>query len=264
MINSLEPLHEKIIFDVLDFITLDDYILAGELKQTKDSLLRKIKKIKTLFDSGTISRESFKKMTKFQKQDNAETLQQKTPKVPYIERFNKLKSIIKEDENIKIIPHKMVQNVNEALKQTSEWMTSGFEGGVLKNTNGIFKDGTSTDQLKLKLCIDAEMRVVGFADGKVGSKREGKVGAIIFQNDDETVKGRTSGFSDAELDEMVKSPQKYLNKIITVQFNDLTKAENHDFYALSHPRFIELRTDKTETDSLEKLLELREMAINLK
>jgi hypothetical protein len=48
-----------------------------------------------------------------------------------------------------------------------------------------------------------------------------------------------------------------------VQFNDLTKAEGNDYYALSHPRFIEIRSDKDETDTLEKVQMLREMAMDL-
>jgi hypothetical protein len=50
---------------------------------------------------------------------------------------------------------------------------------------------------------------------------------------------------------------------MTVQFNDLTKAEGNDYYALSHPRYIEIRNDKDETDTLEKVLSLREMAMEL-
>ena len=49
-----------------------------------------------------------------------------------------------------------------------------------------------------------------------------------------------------------------------VQFNDLTKAEGNDYYALSHPRFIEWRNDKNETDTLEKAFQLRQMAMELK
>ena len=58
---------------------------------------------------------------------------------------------------------------------------------------------------------------------------------------------------------------EYIGKVLSVQFNDLTKAEGNDFYALSHPRFVEWRiADKDETDSLEKAFKLRDMAKNLK
>jgi len=142
-------------------------------------------------------------------------------------------------------------------------MCSGFEGAILKDMNGKFKDGTSKEQLKLKLKIDCEMRITGFQDGTPGTKREGKIGSILFENDEGTIKGRTSGFSDDELDMFTKNQSDLIGKIMSVQFNDLTKAENNDYYALSHPRFIEIREDKNETDTLEKVLSLRDMAMTL-
>ena len=50
---------------------------------------------------------------------------------------------------------------------------------------------------------------------------------------------------------------------MTVQFNDITKGRDNDHYAFSHPRFIEFRDDKDETDTLEKVNQLKEMAMEL-
>ena len=51
-----------------------------------------------------------------------------------------------------------------------------------------------------------------------------------------------------------------IGRIISVEFNDIVKSENNDYYALSHPAFIEIRNDKDETDTLEKVIQLRDMA----
>ena len=50
---------------------------------------------------------------------------------------------------------------------------------------------------------------------------------------------------------------------MTVQFNDLTKSRDNDYYALSHPRFICFRDDKNCTDTLERVQEMKEMAMSL-
>ena len=142
-------------------------------------------------------------------------------------------------------------------------MEQGLEGGVLKDKGNCFKNGTSGTQLKIKLKVDAEMRITGFTDGTVGTKREGKIGAIQFSNDEGTIKGQCSGFSDAELDLFTKNKDNLIGRIISVEFNDLVKAENNDYYALSHPRFVEIRNDKDETDTLEKVMQLRDMAKSL-
>jgi len=165
---------------------------------------------------------------------------------------------------IQIIPSVQVNSLKEALEQTSEWMNQGYEGSILKDTKGVFRDGTSKSQLKLKLEISVEMRVVGFLEGTPGTKRELTFGSMVFENDEGTIKGRCSGFTDAQLEDFNSRRGELIGKIIEVQFNDLTKAQGNDYYSLSHPRFIEIRNDKNETDSLEKAFQLREMAMELK
>ena len=183
-------------------------------------------------------------------------------KTSYIDRFNRLQNLIenKEFKQVKLVENHIVNNVSEALKQVSLWMSEGLEGGVLKDFNNTFKNGTSNTQLKIKLKVDAEMRITGFTEGTPGTKREGKIGAIQFANDEGTIKGQCSGFSDAELEEFSKNKDSLIGKIISVEFNDITKAENNEYYALSHPRFIEIRNDKSETDDLKKVIQLRDMA----
>ena len=183
-------------------------------------------------------------------------------KTSYIDRFNRLQNLIKsvDFKHVKLVENHIVNNVSEALKQVSLWMSEGLEGGVLKDFNNTFKNGTSNTQLKIKLKVDAEMRITGFTEGTPGTKREGKIGAIQFANDEGTIKGQCSGFSDAELEEFSKNKDSLIGKIISVEFNDITKAENNEYYALSHPRFIEIRNDKTETDDLKKVIQLRDMA----
>ena len=186
-------------------------------------------------------------------------------KTPYYSRFESLSDIIEKHNSnrVKLVPNHEVNSIDEALKYVSDWMEQGLEGGVLKDKNNVFKNGTSGTQLKIKLKVDAEMRITGFTDGTIGTKREGKIGAIQFSNDEGTIKGQCSGFSDEELDLFTKNKDNLIGRIISVEFNDLVKSENNDYYALSHPRFIEIRNDKDETDTLEKVIQLRDMAKSL-
>ena len=223
LINSDNPPHDDIVLELWDFISHAEYNKA-RLKDKKNPCTR-----------------------------------------TYQNRFEELVGIIEynQTKNVKLIPYVQVASLKEALKQTSEWMNQGFEGAILKDWSGVFKDGTSKHQLKLKLEISVEMRCTGFQEGTRGTKREGKVGSIIFSNDEGTIQGRCSGFTDDELDYFTAHQSELIGKIMEVQFNDLTKAEGNDYYALSHPRFIEWRNDKNETDTLEKAFQLREMAMEL-
>lgn len=186
-------------------------------------------------------------------------------KTSYEIRFENLKFILK---NIKIplvkaVPCEKVNSISEALEITSKWMEKGLEGSVLKDLNMFFKDGTSKEQLKIKLKVDADLRCKGFLEGTKGSKYEGKNKVILFESDDGKVKGQCSGMTDDMVDEVSKNPEKYIGKILSVEFNDLTKAQNNDYYALSHPRFICFRDDKCESDTFERVVEMRDMAKNL-
>ena len=45
-----------------------------------------------------------------------------------------------------------------------------------------------------------------------------------------------------------------------IEGNDLTQGRGNNYYAVSHPRFIEHRFDKNTTDDLERALESLELA----
>ena len=190
----------------------------------------------------------------------------KDSKRGYDERFETLTKTLEtlNSSLVHVVPSLRVNNIKDALKVTSEWMNKGLEGGVLKSSKMKFKNGTSKEQLKIKLKVDVEVRCTGFIEGTKGTKYEGKNKVITFENDEGTIKGQCSGMTDSMVDEVTKNPEKYIGKVLSVQFNDLTKAEGHESYALSHPRFMEWRDDKNETDTLEKAIQLRDMARGLK
>jgi len=184
----------------------------------------------------------------------------------YFDRFQEMEKEINSlgFSNIRVCEYKIVYSINEAFQQVSTWMNLGLEGGVLKNLDMVYRDGTNPEQLKMKLKISVELRCTGFTAGTKGTKREATFGAMTFENDEKTIKGQTSGFSDELLKTINANREKYIGMIVEIEFNDLTKARGSESWSLSHPRFIEVRDDKTETDTLEKAFELRQMAMTLK
>jgi DNA ligase-1 len=186
---------------------------------------------------------------------------------PYWQRFENLKEIVGTSYDssvmpmIRIIETHRTNTVAEALAHCAAWMEAGLEGAIYKDADAIFRDGTSPQQLKLKLEIDADVRIMGFKDGTVGTKREGKIGSIEYMTDDYKVKGYASGFTDKELDDMDGRRVELMGAIMTLTCSDITKSRSNEHHALSHPRFVELRDDKTETDTLERILEAKQMAM---
>ena len=181
----------------------------------------------------------------------------------YFDRLTELQSIQNKAFNVRVVKTKTVESKEEMFEVVNNWIQSGEEGGVLKSFDLGFKNGTATQQIKIKPYVDCEMRVTGVIPGALGTKREGMVGALEFENDEHTIKGSCSGFSDAILKQISKDPESYIGKIISVEFNDIVKSKNNNYYSLSHPVFIEIRNDKTETDTLDKVIQLRDMSYML-
>lgn len=183
----------------------------------------------------------------------------------YCERLACLESIVTKLNNclLHVVPTCKVNNIDEALNIVSEWMKKGLEGGVLKSLNMKFKNGTSNEQLKIKLKVDADLRCIGFLKGAKGTKYENKNKVILFESSDGLLKGQCSGMTDAMVDEVTLNEHKYINTIVSIEFNDLSKSQDNDYYALLHPRFVEFRTDKDTADDLNTIVELRNMARSL-
>jgi DNA ligase-1 len=180
----------------------------------------------------------------------------------YADRLAVLRKIV-EDKNhrqLQVIESHEVVDSKEAFEKVIQWMEADLEGGVLKDKSGLFRDGTSKHQLKMKLEMDLEVRVTGFKEGKIGTKRAATFGAINFETDDGMIKGSTSGFSDEMLTLINSDRDFHIGKIMTVSCNDITKGRDSDHYALSHPRFKEFRDDRDDTDTLVRALEIKQMS----
>lgn len=170
----------------------------------------------------------------------------------YIDRKNKAKQIVEElgDDCIQMVEYKIVNSYEEALEHYSELIEKGFEGTVLKNMNTPFKDGTSTSQIKMKEEAVAEFRVVGFQEGTKGLT--GSLGAILIESECGQVKSKFSSFEHSVGQEIWDNQDKYMNGIVSVKYNGVTKARGNDFYALMYGKFDSWRIgEKDVADDLE-------------
>lgn len=116
----------------------------------------------------------------------------------------------------------------------------------------------------MKVAFNIDVRVVGFIEGTPGTKRELTFGSLVYETDDGKIKGSTSGFSDDLLADINSRREEVLNSIIELEGNDLTKGRENEHYAVSHPRFVDFRGDKNNTDDLDRALESLESAKEFK
>lgn len=186
--------------------------------------------------------------------------------IEYKDRLNKLKDIVKDlnTDLIQVIHCEYVHSVEQVLQITNKWMSEGLEGGVLKNGKSLFKNGTSKEQLKIKLELSGEFKIVGFKNGKINTKRANGIGSIEFESKNGKIKGFTSGMSDAVLKYLNKNKDNLIGKIIEIKFTDVTIGKNSEHYALQHPRLVCIRDDKIEADDYDRIIKTKNSAFCLK
>jgi DNA ligase-1 len=164
---------------------------------------------------------------------------------PYKERFQKIIN----NTIIDCVDYQIVKSLDEAKDFYKKVVANGGEGAVLKNLDNKFKNGTATDNIKMKEEAVAEFRITGFQEGK--GRFVGTLGAIEAISGDERVITKVSGFTDEVRDYIWNNRDKLLGTIISVKYNGVSKAKNSDKYSLMFPVFEDFRPDKDSADNLE-------------
>lgn len=184
--------------------------------------------------------------------------------VPYSKRFNALLSFFNfnVDDPIHIIPTRVVHSLDEAYEHYFELVQNGFEGSIIKNPDGVWFDGTSKDQVKLKVECDVDLVIKGKTAGK--GKRADTFGALIGHSSEGKVQVNVSGFKEDMLDEIHAMGDDINGMIMTIKFNNIMPADKNGIVSLFLPRFVELRFDKKTADSYERIVEQFEAAIGKK
>ena len=193
----------------------------------------------------------------------------KESKTPYSKRLDNAKHIIEKAKSTKVrlIESKVVNSYAEAMEHFQEVLATvvdgvPMEGTILKSDDGTWKDGKPTWQIKMKLEMDVDLRVVGFNMGTKGTKNENVVSSLSCESSDGLVKTRPQGITEAKMVEITNNQSKWLGKIVQVKCNGLSNNSSGE-YSLMYPAFVELRDDKDTCDSLESIKQIENMVKSL-
>jgi len=180
---------------------------------------------------------------------------------PYIDRFNALKSYLlnKTVSSVSIIETCIVHSMDEAYTHYFKLVAQGFEGTIIKNPEGVWFDGTSKDQVKLKVECDVDLEITGFNEGK--GKNAATFGSIECASSDRLLIVNVSGFTDKDREDIHARRKELMNTIMAVKFNNIMPPSGSGVYSLFLPRFAEFRNDKTVADSLARVIEQFEAII---
>lgn len=162
--------------------------------------------------------------------------------------------------NVRIIPTRVVKSLAEAYEHYRELLKMKKEGTIVKDGAAIWKDGTSKQQVKLKLKFQVDLKITGYEAGN--GKNAATFGSVMTETSCGQLKVSVSGFTDAMRQHIHENSLELLETIMTVEANDIMKpSESNEFHSLFLPVYAELRKDKLVADDLERVFSQREAAI---
>lgn len=177
--------------------------------------------------------------------------------IEYKYRLTRISNLIKDMSNIQ--PNTLISRINTKMLYSEKeaqifykrLRSEGKEGAILKNIYAKWKDHTSPDCVKLKNVSDAELRVVSWKYGKEGTKFVDCIGSVQLESDDGLIKVSVSGFTDAE---RLLDWDARIGKVGTLEYEGLISDKSRPgIYSLYLPQNLEMRPDRTYTDTLKDL-----------
>lgn len=188
----------------------------------------------------------------------------KSSKLKYVERLAYLEKMIYKSKpsHVNIVESLIVHNYAQAMTHFQEVLSAGEEGTILKSWNGEWKDGKQTWQIKMKLEMDVDLRIVGFNYGTKGTKNENVISSLNCESSDGLVKTRPQGFTEELMQYVTENQENLLGTVIQCKCNGLSNDVDGN-YSLLYPSFAGFRDDKDTCDSLDSIKEIENMAKTL-
>lgn len=179
---------------------------------------------------------------------------------PYEERFEGVKNIVQKLRllNFHVVDTRICHTADDVVSHFRDNRLKGEEGTVIKDLSGVWKSHKSPHQIKVKVIFDCDVKLTGYKEGT--GKNACKIGAYLYESSDGVVKGSVGiGLSDDDRNVPFATIDKWVESgvIMALKGNDLVKDKNDETGTCSIflPRFIEFRSDKTEADSSEHIME---------
>ena len=152
--------------------------------------------------------------------------------MPYLERRNILKKIVKEDRFAKVIPMSLISKEGDVLEVLENSINAGCEGLMLKMLQSPYRAGMrGSNWLKLKreyqneLGDSLDLIVIGAFFGK--GRRTGRYGTLLlatYNSENDTFPSVCkvgTGFTDESLDQLYQ----ILSQSVTIKKNSRIESE---------------------------------------
>ena len=173
---------------------------------------------------------------------------------PYETRFDQISYAISALglTHVKVVETKHVQTPEQALEHYSSAQARGLEGTIVKSASAGWKSGKPTYQVKLKLEMELDLKIVGFKYGTPGTKNEDWISVLELESSCGKLSTAPGGMKEDLMKYVTANMDKLKGTIVSIKCNGITNTAKG--YSTMHPSIVELRTDKKIANSLEECL----------
>jgi len=172
------------------------------------------------------------------------------------------KTPLTECTRVSIVERKKVYSYEEAIQHFQEVLARGEEGTILKAPKAFWKDGKPNWQVKMKLEMNIDLRIVGFQYGEKGTKNENVYSTINLESSCGKLRTNASGMKEVMMADITERADELMGTIVEIRCCGLSQNSSGDWSTL-HPSVVELRDDKDTCDSLESAQAIENMAKGL-
>jgi DNA ligase-1 len=184
--------------------------------------------------------------------------------VPYDDRFERLnlQCAGAHRDLVQPIESEIVYSRAAAMAKCGAYQKRKLEGAICKHRQAIWRDGDNKDQVKLKLEVDVDLQIVGYRPGTPGTRTEATFGAVVCRTADGLLEVGVHGFKREVEADIHARRDELLGGVMTVRANGvMDPTEDGQLHSLFLPRFVELRQDKREADTLQRVRAQFEAAV---
>ena len=182
----------------------------------------------------------------------------------YHERYNTLRKRLENQSHgqVDLIETRFIRTYEEAMEHFLDTQKRGLEGTIIKQASAGWKDGKPTYQIKMKLEMDMDLRIIGFNYGTKGTKNENVISVLQLESECGKLKTAPGGMTEAMMADITARQEELMGTVVQIRCCGLSETERG--WSTQHPSIVELRTDKDTCDTLESCIEIENMAKTLK